>query len=42
MRFMGEADIRNGEEVRYIRRGKKVGGGERRRNQAPTRSKLGR
>lgn len=33
-------DVRNGEDIVYIRRGKKVGGGERRRNLAPTKTKL--
>jgi hypothetical protein len=33
---------RNGEEIVFLRRGKKVGGGERRRGQVATKTKLGR
>ena len=35
-------DFRNGEEIVHIRRGRKIGGGERRRNQGPSKTKIGR
>lgn len=35
-------DCRNGEEIVYIRRGRKVGGGERRRSKGPKKTKIGR
>jgi hypothetical protein len=40
--YLGEvANERNGQEIKYIRRGQKVNGGERRRNMGPTRTKIG-
>jgi len=36
------AYYRNGEEIVHIRRGRKVGGGERRRNKGPSMTKIGR
>jgi hypothetical protein len=38
----GGVDCRSGEEIVCISRGKKVGGGERRRNVGPTKTKIGR
>jgi hypothetical protein len=33
---------RKGEEIKHIRRGRKINGGERRRNQLLTKNKIGR
>ena len=41
-RLMISVNCRNGEEIVHIRRGKKVGGGERRRNKGPSKTKIGR
>jgi hypothetical protein len=39
--FCNNSDCRNGEEIVHIRRGRKVGGGERRRNKGPSKTKIG-
>jgi hypothetical protein len=39
--YLEEADDRNGEEIVHIKRGKKVNGGERRRNSGPSKSRVG-
>ena len=39
--YLEEADDRNGEEIVHIQRGKKVKGGERRRNSGPSKSRVG-
>ena len=37
----GITNCSNGEEIVHIRRGRKVGGGERRRNKGPSKTKIG-
>jgi len=39
--FWDNSDCRNGEKIVHIRRGRKVGGGERRRNKGPSKTKIG-
>lgn len=41
-RCLGRVNGRNGEEIVHIKRGRKLAGGERRRNVGPTKSKIGR